>query len=118
MTMDLTTGDIYLWLASYDSIEDEQLLRTYSALMSDKEAERQARFVFPEDRHRDLVTRALVRTVLSQCAPVMPEAWVFSENKYGRPEIANAPDGFNISFNISHTKGLIVLGVTRGRALG
>ena len=118
MTIDLTSGDIHLWLAFYNSIEDEQLLRSYRGLMSDTETEREARFHFPDDRLRYLVTRALVRTVLSQCAPVSPEDWAFSANKYGRPEIANAPAGVNISFNISHTKGLIVLGVTHGRALG
>src|SRR5205823_5574435 len=36
---------------------------------------------------------------------------------YGRPETANS-EASNLSFNISHTHSLIVLGVTRGRALG
>ena len=63
------------------------------------------------------MTRALVRTVLSRYAPVPPAEWTFGANAYGRPEIVNAQAG-NLTFNISHTRSLIVLGVTRGRALG
>jgi 4'-phosphopantetheinyl transferase len=119
MTIDLTSGDIYLWLAFYDQIDDEQLHIAYRALMNDQEKAQEARFHFADDRRRYLVTRALVRTVLSQCAPVLPKDWVFSTNKYGRPEVANAAVGdARVSFNISHTKSLIVLGVTRQRALG
>jgi 4'-phosphopantetheinyl transferase len=60
-----------------------------------------------------------VRRVLSRYAPVGPKDWIFASNAYGRPEIANAGISVSdLSFNISHTQGLIVLGVTRGRELG
>jgi 4'-phosphopantetheinyl transferase len=60
-----------------------------------------------------------VRTVLSRYLAVEPVEWIFSANAYGRPEIVNqqARD-LCLSFNISHTKRMVVLGVTAGRALG
>jgi 4'-phosphopantetheinyl transferase len=65
------------------------------------------------------MTRALVRTTLSRYAQVAPEEWVFSENAYGKPQVDNAEArARQLSFNVSHTDGLIVLGVTRDRALG
>jgi len=65
------------------------------------------------------LSRAMVRTVLSRYVLIDPAAWIFSVNAYGRPQIANAESGNEcLSFNISHTKGLIVLGVTKCRALG
>src|SRR5882724_47227 len=112
-------GEIHLWLAYYDVIADEQLHSAYRELLDAREREQESRFYFAKDRRRYLVTRALVRTVLSRYAPVDPRGWIFANNAYGRPEIANvAADDATISFNISHTHSLIVLGITSGRALG
>jgi len=115
----LTPADIHLWLAFYDQVDAESMHAAYWALLNDAEKAQQARFHFARDRHRFLVTRALVRTVLSRYAPIHPRDWIFSTNAYGRPDVANvqASDA-GLSFNISHTHSLIVLGVTRQRALG
>lgn len=118
-TIPLLPGEIHLWLASYDGIADERLHAAYRALLNTAERAQEPRFHFARDRRRYLVTRALVRTVLSRYAARDPREWVFAENAWGRPEIANAPPGDgSLSFNLSHTHDLIVLGVTRGRALG
>ncbi|MEA2491979.1 MAG: 4-phosphopantetheinyl transferase [Acidobacteriota bacterium] len=109
---------IDLWLASYDEIADEALLTAYRSLLDEAERAQEPRFYFARDRQRYLVTRALVRTVLSRYVPsIRAEEWVFSTNAYGRPQIVN-PEAGNLSFNISHTHSMIALGVTRGRALG
>lgn len=115
----LTCDEIHLWLASYDTALDESLRRSYWELLDPAERVQQARFHFARDRQRYLVTRALVRTTLSRYVPLHPRQWQFKPNAYGRPEIANAQTNIaGLSFNISHTHSLIVLGVTRGRALG
>jgi 4'-phosphopantetheinyl transferase len=114
-TIALSPGEIHLWLAFYDQLTDDRL-HPYRALLDAAEREKEPRFYFARDRRRYLATRALVRTVLSRYAQVAPEEWVFSENAYGRPQVAGG-DG-TLSFNISHTHSLIVLGVTRGGALG
>jgi 4'-phosphopantetheinyl transferase len=115
----LTPADIHVWLAFYDEISDEHLHSAYRELLSTAEREQEQRFYFARDRRRYLITRALVRTVLSRYVPLDPKRWIFSANAYGRPEIVNEQAGdADLSFNISHTHSLIVLGVTRGRALG
>lgn len=113
----LSPAEIHLWLAFYDEINDERLHAAYRGLLDAAEREQEPRFYFARDRRRYLVTRALVRTVLSRYAPIAPRDWAFSTNAYGRPEIVN-PRAGNLTFNISHTHSLIVMGVTRGRALG
>jgi 4'-phosphopantetheinyl transferase len=56
---------------------------------------------------------------LSRYVCIHPQEWIFSTNSYGRPEIVNAQArAEGLSFNISHTHSLIVLGVTKRRALG
>src|SRR3989440_6927232 len=118
-TIPLTPGEIHIWLTFYDEVSDERLHSAYRELLSDAEKKQEPRFYFARDRRRYLVTRALVRTVLSRYVSIHPREWIFSTNAYGRPEIVNAQvrDG-SLSFNISHTHSLIVLGVTRNRALG
>jgi len=115
----LREQDIDVWLAFYDDIADERRLSSLRMLLSDAEREQEKRFYFADDRQRYLVTRALVRTVLSRYAALAPADWMFLTNAYGRPEIANrADEAQGLCFNISHTRGLIALGVCRQRALG
>lgn len=99
--------------------DDPLLLSRYAALLSPEEEVRRARFAFEHLRHTFLVTRVLVRSVLSRYAPhVPPEAWTFSANAYGRPAIAAPDPGLPLRFNLSHTDGLVLLGVTLERDLG
>jgi 4'-phosphopantetheinyl transferase len=115
----LDSAEIHLWLTFYDEVTDERLRSTYRLLLNDAEREQQSRFHFEKDRFRYLVTRALARTVLSRYAPVSPEDWIFKKNAYGRPEIANSQgNDIGLTFNISHTDSLILMGVTKHRALG
>jgi 4'-phosphopantetheinyl transferase len=114
-----TSAEIHVWLTFCEAISDERLLVAYRELLNATEKQEESRFYSARDRHSYLVTRALVRTVLSRYASVDPKDWVFSTNAYGRPYIVNpqATDGC-LSFNVSQTQGLIVLGVAKGRSLG
>ena len=91
----------------------------YRALLSKDEEERMARLVFERDRRSFLLTRALVRTMLSRYASVPPAGWSFIANVHGRPEILDRPKGVpDLRFNLSHTEGLIACAVTIGREVG
>jgi 4'-phosphopantetheinyl transferase len=117
--MALTAHPIHLFCCYYLEINAPGLLNSYRALLTEPERATQTRFHFARDRHRYLVTRALVRTMLSRYVDIGPQDWTFTANRYGRPQIANDhPDVGGLSFNISHTNGLIVLAVTRERNLG
>lgn len=112
----ITSAEVHVWLAFSDEI-DERLHAVYRAMLNDEEKTQEPRFHFARDRRRYLVTRAMVRTVLSRYVAIAPEAWTFSTNDYGCPAIVN-PQAADLAFNLSHTQGLIVLAVTRGRAIG
>ena len=117
--LDLRPDRIHLWFTHFDQIRKDDLLARYRVLLSEEERLKEQRLYFTKNRHRYLVTRALVRTVLSRYAPIAPEQWTFTQNAYGKPSISNIdPAAKRISFNLSHTNGLIVLGVTCGGALG
>jgi 4'-phosphopantetheinyl transferase len=115
----IDSSQIHLWLAFLDAIQDPQVLAHYRALLSREELQQQQRFYFERDRHRYLVTRAMVRSVLSRYAEVEPQEWRFAVNEYGKPSIAPAHAAARgIEFNVSHTDGLVMIGVARGRAIG
>ena len=113
----ISRAEIHLWLAS-DRL-DLASGAVSRSLMAPDEKRQEQRFHFQADRDRYLATRALVRRVLSKYEPLHPADWVFSRNAYGRPEIDVGRVGIrDLSFNISHTTGLIILAVTKGRAVG
>lgn len=110
---------IDVWLADYREISDAQLHAEYRALLTREERDKEFRFHFPDDQRCYLVTRAMVRTVLSRYLAIDPTDWRFANNQYGRPAIANLSEAeCGLRFNISHTRGLIALGVTQRRELG
>jgi len=114
----LTLGDnqIHLWIAFPEAIREPMLLARYDQLMTAEEREKQQRYIFERDRHDALITRALVRTVLSRYLAVAPEHWRFAKGDKGKPEIVDAP--WPLRFNVSHTRGMIICGVTRQYDLG
>lgn len=126
MTVNLPNTEedsIDIWLAFYHGLEDEAHAARLRVLLSEDERVQEPRYYFADDRKRYLVTRALVRTVLSRYAPIAPCDWVFAKNDYGRPHIASdtltaCTEAQSLRFNISHTRGLIALAVTRGREVG
>ena len=115
-----TAAEIHLWLAFYDEITDERLHSAYRELLNAAEREQEPRFYLSRrsaslsgyagagaDR---LVALRIHRSPGNGSFPPMPMG-------APRSSIAQARDAC-LSFNISHTHGLIVLGVTRHRALG
>ena len=103
---------IDVWLTFADETFSASLLDEYGRLMTEDERAREARYIFERDRRRHRITRALVRTVLSRYAPVSPEHWSFTQNEYGRPEIAGSDLPANLPFfNVSHAAGLIAMAV-------
>jgi 4'-phosphopantetheinyl transferase len=118
---DLRRDEIHLWQAFHDSDPHPALHEEYGELLSVEEREREARFHFEQDRHRFRVTRALARRVLGGYLGIDPRACAFTTNPHGRPALATGAGesaAAPLAFNLSHTRDLIVLAVTRGREIG
>lgn len=86
----------------------------FAAWLSDEEQQRWQRLHHADDRRRFLLARALVRSVLATCLQQTPESLQFTRNRYGKPELvqtAGTPEQ-TVKFNVSHTQGMLLLGVT------
>lgn len=114
--LELGRDEVHLWLARCDEIVAPALLARYSQLMSEVEIERQQRYRFERDRHRDLIARALVRTTLSRYAPIQAADWRFHKGGHGKPEIEAPP--LPLRFNLSHSKELVVCAVALRHDVG
>lgn len=114
----LSPSEIHVWFCRPKNIRDPALLKGYHRMLSPEETTQQARFYFEKDRHTYLVTRAMVRTLLSRYGDLAPRDWQFEKNEYGRPSIASDLGYGALQFNISHTEGLIAIAFALERDIG
>lgn len=88
-------------------------------LMTEDERARCQRLVRGEDRRSFAITRALVRRSLSRYGPTAPADWRFITNQHQCPFVEPSQAGTPaLQFNLSHTRGLVALAVTRGARVG
>lgn len=114
----INSNEIHIWYTFTDEVYDPELLKTYFAIINSDELTKINRYMFEKDRHSCLLTRALIRYTLSKYINKKPELWEFSTNKYGKPALKGDTCNQNYQFNISHTKGLIVLALTTSGSVG
>jgi 4'-phosphopantetheinyl transferase len=117
--MNISDNEIHLWCALDETIIDSNLLSLYFDLMSLEEQQQHSRFYFDKHKHQYLITRALVRSVLSLYDDsVAPKDWIFTKNKFGKPQIMAGVSARELCFNISHTDQLIVLAISLKNDIG
>src|SRR5262249_32046832 len=109
---------VHVWYAFTAKCHDPQILRRCENVLSEQERSRCQRFHFDRDRKTFLVAHALVRTVLSNYAPVPPLAWRFTVSTHGKPEIDGGEADLGLRFNLSHTDGLVACAVALRREVG
>lgn len=113
--MDMNTETLHLWCAYPGDLLDAEVAHACAALLSEEERTRWKAFKFERLQREYLTTRALVRTALSNYKQIVPAAWRFSLNDYGKPAIE--PEG-DLQFNLSNSLGLVVCLIGQGFDLG
>ena len=91
-------------------------LEALRAILSPDECARADRFVFERDRRAFTVSHGALRQVLARYARRDPAALCFGERRRGKPWLHDSPDG--LEFNLSHSGGHALVGVTRNAAIG
>jgi 4'-phosphopantetheinyl transferase len=86
-------------------------LEAYESYLSCEERERMSKFIFQKDKDQFILTRTLVRTILSKKLGVHFSDLKFGKNDYGKPYLSDFSS--EITFNISHAPGLIVLAIIK-----
>lgn len=113
--MDLAVHSVHIWLTRVSLIPTSALAGYYS-LMNQAERTRNLSYSSGALRDADAITRALLRTVLSQYEECPPSQWEFSEHHRGKPHITKP--NTRLFFNLSHSIEWIVCAVARFPIIG
>ncbi len=115
--MTLGLRDVHVRYRLTDAIDDDMHTRALETLSPDERA-RAGRFVARRDRVDYVAAHALLRQALSDFADVRPAEWTWALTPHGKPMLADAHAGCGLSFNLSHTHGLVACAVCRGADVG
>ncbi len=98
------------------ALGDDAVSAAFGLLSADEQT-RYRGLAFDEDRTDFAVAHALLRRMLSDCCPISPREWTFTVRPGGKPTLTDdLAAATQLSFNLSHTRGLVACGVTRGPA--
>ncbi|RLB87315.1 MAG: phosphopantetheinyl transferase [Deltaproteobacteria bacterium] len=114
----LKPGKILFFYTRVGEIQTPSLMKTYREISSKKERSKIDRYIFEKDRHTCLVTRGLVRFVLSQCTKIPPQALGFEKNSHGKPRLKSGITDLPLFFNLSHAGGLTACAVVLAHEIG
>jgi 4'-phosphopantetheinyl transferase len=85
-------------------------------MLSPEERARAEAFHFKSDRERHIIGRGLLRLLLGHCSGALPSTLTFQHNAFGKPFLCGGSS--TLQFNVSHSGELVVIALTRGRAVG
>jgi 4'-phosphopantetheinyl transferase len=108
--------EIHVWHAALDR-EKEVIVQLESTLSREEKA-RSDRFHFVNDRNRFVVARGLLRELLGGYLHQAPTGLEFSYGQHGKPSLSGGNASSGLSFNLSHSSGLVVYAIARERNLG
>lgn len=108
----LQQNQIDIWQFPLHKLWKDALL-----ILNSAEQKRAARFYFDIHRNRFIAAHAFLRTILSRYLKNKnPNTLEFTENKYGKPQLANNLQ--NLEFNLSHSENIGLLAVGQKYSLG
>jgi 4'-phosphopantetheinyl transferase len=98
-------------------VPEWQVRRLWQTLTAD-ERQRAERFLFEKDRTHFVVSRGLLRVLLGGYLRQDPPHLRFTYGPHGKPALATHTGRAPLRFNVSHSHGLALYAVTRGREVG
>jgi 4'-phosphopantetheinyl transferase len=112
----LGCNELHVWRANLDQTSS-QIQTFHHSLAADEQA-RAERFYFERDRQHFIVARGVLRAILGGYLNRAPECLSFCYSSHGKPALAGESNGDAIRFNVSHSHGVALYAVTRGREVG
>src|SRR5260221_5696993 len=114
--LSLRNDEIHVWAAFID--QPAPFVSRMLQMLSSDERARAERFHFPRDRHRYIIARGILRTILGRYLNVDPADVLMGYLPSGKPVLAPEWSGDQLLFNLSHSHELALCAVGRGWRLG
>ena len=115
-TLLLHHDDVHVWRAALD-MPEPHVQSLWHTLTAD-ERQRAERYIFEKDRTHFVVARGLLRVLLGRYLHQDPQYLRFTYGPRGKPALAADMGAGSLRFNVSHSHGLALYAMTRGRELG
>ena len=112
----LESNEVHVWRIALELpvARIQSLLATLTA----EECARAERFRFQKDREHFIVGRGSLKAILSGYLNMAADQLRFRYARYGKPSLVPIAGVEPLNFNLSHSGGLALCAVTRGRELG
>jgi 4'-phosphopantetheinyl transferase len=115
-TLVLGLDEVHVWRANLDQTPSQ--IQSFRHNLATDEQARAERFHFERDREHFIVARGVLRAILGGYLKRAPEGLSFCYGSHGKPALAGESGGDAIRFNVSHSHGIALYAVTRGREVG
>jgi 4'-phosphopantetheinyl transferase len=112
----LACDEVHVWRVALDE-NPPQVLSFLRNLAADEQA-RAMRLYFERDREHFIVARGVLRAILGSYLNRAPECLSFSYSSHGKPFLTGESNKDAIRFSVSHSGGVALYAVTRGREVG
>jgi 4'-phosphopantetheinyl transferase len=109
----LNRDEVHVWHT--DFTHQESAIDRLFPLLNHDEQGRVARFLVPEPRVQFILSRAFLRITLGHYLRIEPGQVRFHTEDQGKPQL---DADSSLYFNLSHTNGATVIGVTRAGRIG
>jgi 4'-phosphopantetheinyl transferase len=107
---------VHVWRATLDQTPSQ--IQGFLHTLAPDEQARAERFYFERDREHFIVARGVLRAILGGYLDRAPEYLSFCYGSHGKPALAGESDGDTIRFSVSHSHGVSLYAVARGREVG
>ena len=115
-TLKLGGDEVHVWRAALDQIPSK--IESFRDTLAPAERARAERFHFPRDRDRFIVARGTLRAILGHYLNRTPGCLSFCYSSHGKPALVPEAGENTIRFNLSHSHGVALYAIARGREVG
>ncbi|MBI3761430.1 MAG: 4'-phosphopantetheinyl transferase superfamily protein [Chloroflexi bacterium] len=114
----LTLGaeEVHVWRVELN--QSAQCVEALRRTLAEDELKRAERFYFDSDRQHFIVARGALRTILGRHLGAQPDQLRFVYSSHGKPALVGDCGFDAIHFNVAHSYGIALVGVTRVSEIG
>jgi 4'-phosphopantetheinyl transferase len=107
---------VHIWCASLRT-SSQRLNDSWNLLLED-EKRAADKFISVQARENFIISRGILRLLLSKYLGTAPEKLVFKQGRYGKPYVKQDTEQLPLQFNISHSKDLALFAFALHNQIG
>ena len=112
----LQAGEVHVWRIELE--QPDHVLESFRSTLESDELQRASRFHFEKDRRHFVAARGFLREVIGRYLNAKAAAVKFSYSGYGKPALNGEHKNSPLRFNMSHSRGMALLAVTKDKQIG